>query len=630
MGLFIDIETYSSVDLKAHGVYKYAAAPDFRVLLVAYSYDGEPAKVYEPEAVPPHVWQDLLDPRVRKVAHNAAFERVALAAHLGLAHPLNPLGWEDTAAMAVRQGLPAGLGDACKALGLPSKMSAGTLLINYFCKPYIKKSCAPIRRTKEHDSAKWALFAEYCRTDVDAMVGLCKALGAGVPVPAWERRVWELDQIINDRGFALNLPLARAGVQIQKQIEQRTAARLADYGISGAKAVAQIREALSARGVELPDLAAETVAGALKDETIGQEAREILQLRKAGAKSSAAKYEAALAYACEDGRARGQFKYYGAHTGRFSGKGIQPHNFPRVKPSDVYAAMAIAEQGDIELLEMAYGDAAEALAALARPLIKAADGMVLSVADYSAIEARVLAWLAGEQWKLEVFKGDGKIYEATAARMFGIPVAEVTKDLRQRGKIAELALGYQGGVGALIQFGADAFMTEPEMLATVEAYRRANPATKKFWYALEAAAAQAIRERTVVVVGRIKFTYHNGCLVAILPSKRCIVYRGAKLAGGRVTYVTHKGSSAMTKSLYGGLLAENITQAVARDLLVEAMTRMHDGGLNIVMHIHDEIVCEHTEPVLDAMLAAMSVAPAWAAGLPLNAAGYVSTHYKKD
>ena len=677
--LSIDIETYSSADLAKTGVYRYAEAPDFEVLLIGYSFDEGPVHVHDctlPECWPRDFLSALFDPDVTKYAYNAAFERTCLSHALEEALP--PEQWKDTMIMALECGLPGSLAAAGTALGLPEeqlKDPRGKALIQYFCKP-----CRPTRvnggRTRnlpKHDPEKWALFTEYNRQDVVTEMAIRKKLEK-IPVPASEWDLWHLDQEMNDRGIRIDLPMVD---NIVRYDEQRRAELLEESreitGLSNPNSLAQLKPWIEREGMDVPQLRKDDVEALLKREDLPPEVRRVLEIRQALGKTSTAKYGAMQEAVCEDGRLRGILQFYGANrSGRWAGRIVQVHNLAKNFLPDLDLARELAEVGDFDTMETLFGETAFVFSELIRTAFIPSEGRRFVVSDFSAIEARVVAWLAGEQWTLDAFKAGEDIYCKTASMMYHVPVEKhgQNKHLRQKGKIAVLACGYQGGVGAMKAMDRGGSIPEEELQSVVDQWRAANPNIVKLWYDYEAAAKTAIREgrpvrrgiripaeniaeREYMAGGRVReysvrkgiavtFTYRNGNLIVILPSGRRLVYWGARLEedpskGGRESIV-YMGINQVTKQwgkteTYGGKLVENVVQATARDCLAEAMRRVTAMGYEIVMHIHDEMVVDVPIEDTDALARinkAMGDPIDWAPGLPLKGDGYETPFYKKD
>jgi DNA polymerase bacteriophage-type len=648
--LHIDIETYSSIELKTSGIYRYVESLDFEILLIAYAFNGAPIEIIDlaaGERPPSEFISALSDPKVKKHAHNANFERQAFIKY-GYDIPISQ--WRCSMVKAAYCGLPLSLEEASKALNLgdKSKSTAGKALIKYFTMP-----CRPTkvngRRTRNSyldDPEKWESFKEYCKQDVEAERELSKRLRP-YTLPDSEKLFYILDQEINDRGIEVDLHMAKAAYDMDNECNEMLSNRMKKLtGVENPNSPAQLKEWLSsALQKEVNTLAKETVDPLIEEVGPGL-VSDVLKLRKKLAKSSTKKYLAMLNCTCEDSRARGLFQFYGANrTGRWAGRFIQMHNLPQNHLGDFLAGSREAvRSGDYELVSMLYDDVSSVLSQLIRTAFVAKEGHTFVVADFSAIEARVVAWLAGEQWRLDVFNTHGKIYEASASMMFGVTIEEVTKgsDYRAKGKVAELALGYQGSVGALNKMGAKEMgISESEMKIIVDKWRRANPNIVKFWHMVEAAAHRAIETRKPVKYRNLVFNCDHKVLTIQLPSGRQLFYQRPSFTINKFGQksIRYMGINQDTKQwsytdTYGGKLTENITQAIARDILAEALHRLDQNRYDIVMHVHDEAVCEvpaiDAEDSLKKVCEIMAQELDWSEGLPLGADGYVTKFYKKD
>jgi DNA polymerase len=639
MKVYIDVETYCEVDLKKTGVYPYFESPSFKILLIGYAVDDGPVVIVK-GSYGGSMFIDICRRADELIAHNATFERLAFRA-INFDLP----NWTCTMIKAAFCGLPMGLEVVGEALNLTTKKAAsGKALIRYFsmpCKP-TKSNGGRTRNLPEHDPEKWRAFKDYLRDDVETTRDLHKALSR---YEFTEQNNYILDQKINDRGVLLDRVFINSAIELDRvsTIELKNEAKNLT-GLDNPNSPAQLASWLSdLTGNDVSDLRKDTVNDMLASAT--GPVKRALELRQKTSNTSVKKYGAAAQYICEDGRARGLFQFYGAgRTARWAGRGVQVQNMPRNYMQTLDEARELVRQGDTETLAFLYNDLQNVLKELTRTMLIAGKGKKLLVADFSAIEARVLAWLAGEEWRLEVFRTHGKIYEASAAAMFNIPIESIDKGspYRQKGKVAELALGYQGGVGALIAMGAEAMgLTEPEMKQIVVRWRRANPATASYWQIIDGAAKRALRNPTKVVrLGSLKFTYDRNALIITLPSGRPLIYQQPKLAEGRYgEVIKFMGVDAITKrwvliDTYGGKLVENIVQAVARDLLAFSMQSVDAAGFDIVLHVHDEIVAEDSaeacELKLDKLIAEMIKKPDWALDLPLGADGFICDFYKKD
>ena len=642
--LEMDIETFSDVDLIKCGVYAYADSPAFEVLLFAYSFDGGETRVIDlaqGEELPGEVVEAVFDGSVVKTAFNANFERTCLSKYFGRYLP--PESWHCSAVQAAVLALPRSLEDVGAVLGLDErKMKEGKELIRYFCVPCkpTKANGGRRRNLPCHAPEKWELFKAYCMRDVDvekAIRGkLCK-----FPIPEGEMELYRLDQRINDRGVLVDMGLVRQAVKcerLHKEVVTRRAYELT--GLENPNSVAQLKGWLGENGVEAESLSKKAVS-----EMIGEsdgEVEELLRLRLLMAKTSVKKYEAMERSVCSDGRVHGLLQFYGANrTGRWAGRLVQVQNLPQNHIEDLELARRLVREGRFEDVEMLYDSTPKVLSELIRTAFVPEPGCRFIVADFSAIEARVLAWLAGERWRLEVFSSHGKIYEASASAMFHVPIEEVTKGstLRQKGKIAELGLGYGGAAGALISMGAlDMGLSEDDLPPLVAAWRRANPHITQFWWDVDKAAVEAVTKRAKTRAGRIGFEYRSGILFVMLPSGRKLAYVKPRMAVNKFGRegLTYEGILENKKwgriETYGPKLVENIVQGTARDLLAEAMLRVEKRGYPIVMHCHDEIIAEVPEGMgsVEEMCEVMAVRPVWAEGLPLRADGYECPFYQKQ
>ena len=657
--LSIDIETYSSVELPKCGVYKYTEALDFDILLFGYSADGGPVQVVDlasGETIPDEVVSALTDDTVTKWAFNAQFERICLSRWLrdhggfdntGYSIPedsvgnyLDPAAWKCTMIWSAYMGLPLSLEGVGTVLGLgKQKLTEGKDLIRYFCQP-----CAPTKanggRTRNlprHAPDKWAAFKRYNIRDVEVEMSIQDKL-ARFPVPdaVWEE--YHLDQQINDRGVAIDRELVRQAIEMDARSRaELTTAMKALTSLENPNSVQQMKQWFSDNGLTIDSLGKKEVMELLK--TAPSELQTVLLLRQQLAKSSIRKYQAMEKAVCADGRARGMFQFYGANrTGRWAGRIIQMQNLPQNHLSDLAEARALVRSSDFDGVELLYEDVPDTLSQLIRTAFIAKPGYKFFVADFSAIEARVLAWFAGERWRQEVFESGGDIYCASASQMFKVPVEKhgVNGHLRQKGKIAELALGYGGSVGALKAMGAlDMGLTEDELQPLVTAWRNSNPNIVKFWWEIDRAAMNAVKYRMNSEVDRIQFCYQSGMLFITLPSGRRLSYVKPKLGTNQFgsECITYEGIGSTKKwerlETYGPKLVENIVQATARDILCYAMRTL--SHCFITMHIHDELVIEADPRMsLDAVCEQMGRTPPWAEGLKLRADGYETPFYKKD
>lgn len=650
--LFIDIETFSPVNLANSGVYPYADHDGFELLLFGYLIDGGPVEVVDlanGHQLPEKVLSALVDPLVVKWAFNATFERICLSSWLARQYPelmagrrfLNPAQWRCTMVWSAYLGLPMSLDQVATVLHLPvRKDSAGKKLIRQFCTPGTPSvfNLGGMRNPPASDPDGWEQFISYNRRDVEVELAIHDRL-ADFPLPASEWDTYALDQNVNDTGIRLDRVLVDHAVACDRQHRATTLARAQELtGLENPNSPIQLKDWLAAHGAPLQSLTKDEVAAAL-DTATGQ-VREVLLLRGELAKSSVKKYEAMQHVTGRDGRGRGFLQFYGAgRTGRFAGRLVQVQNLPRNYLPDLAEARSLVRTGDFEAVELLYDSVPDTLSQLIRTAFIPADGHRFVVADFSAIEARVIAWLAGETTTLEAFRDGKDLYCETASRMFGVPVDKhgANAELRQKGKIAVLACGYQGGVGALKAMGALRMgLAESELQPLVDAWRAANPSVVQLWADINAAAIETISTRQPTSVGALTFTVESGIMFIRLPSGRRLAYVKPKLGENRFggTSITHEGITTGRKwgqlETYGGKLTENIVQAVARDLLTYAMHQVAEAGHRIVMHVHDEIVVETATATVDEICKLMSTAPDWAAGLPLEADGYACDFYMKD
>lgn len=646
MGILrIDIETYSSVDLLKCGVYKYVDSPDFEILLFGYAFDDEPVQIIDLldfEDIPQLVLTALTAPEITKQAFNAAFERTCIAKHFGI--PMLAEQWRCTAVHALYLGLPNYLEGVGNVLDVAVKKdTAGKALIKYFsvpCKP-TKVNGGRTRNYPHHASEKWEAYKAYCGQDVESEREISRVLDKH-PVPESEWQLWVLDQQINDRGVQLDPLLVENAIACDEQYKKKLMAEAIDLtGLSNPNSGAQMKTwLLETEGIEVESLTKDTVP-LLMDEVDSEVAKRVLELRQELSKTSVKKYQAMQRAICNDGRVRGLLQFYGAgRTGRWAGRLVQVQNLPRNYLSDLGLARELLLEGNYELLELLFESVSDVLSQLIRTAFIASVANRFRVADFSAIEARVIAWLADEVWRLDVFNGHGKIYEASAAQMFKLPIDEVSKDDRQRGKVAELALGYGGGPNALIAMGAlDKGMQEEELQPLVDAWRAASPNIKKFWKDAERTAVQAVE-----VPGKewklhhgISFQMTGGTLFCRLPSGRKLAYYKPRLEQGtygkQLSYegVNDKKQWARLRT-YGGKLVENIVQAVARDCLAESMQRLDAKNYRIVMHVHDEVIIDEPSEFdsLEEICEIMGQPIGWAPELPLRADGFECDFYRKD
>ncbi|HEL1764745.1 TPA: DNA polymerase [Streptococcus suis] len=637
--LNIDIETYSSNDIK-DGVYKYVDAPDFEVLLFAYSLDGGPVECIDltRQNLPFEIQKAIFSDEVRKSAFNAQFERVCLSKHFDAPYYLDPSQWRCTMVHAQELGLPSSLEKCANYLNLAQeKDTAGKNLIKYFsvpCKP-TKANGGRTRNLPEHDPEKWQMFIDYCKQDVVVEMAIAERLSV-LPVADREWDFYTADQRINDRGVALDAELVESALYCKDvKMDILFDELRSTTGLDNPNSRAQLLPWLKTHGYSASGLTKADVQKELK--IANGELKRVLELKLQTAMSSLKKYEAMERAMCSDGRVHGLLQFYGAsRTGRWAGRVVQVQNLARNYLKDLDDARNYVKARDIDAVEILYDSLNDTLKQLVRTAFVAEGDKEFYVSDFSAIEARVIAWYAKEQWRLEVFSTHGKIYEASASQMFHIPIEDVDKELRQKGKIAELALGYQGGPGALKQMGAlEMGVAEDELQSLVDDWRRANPGIVQFWKDVQTAAVKALRTRAVIKLGRLRFKYSKGFLLIQLPSGRQLAYARAKLEDGdygpKLTYEGQGDKAYFTKQeTYGGKLVENIVQATARDILAEAILRLEKNGYPVVFHVHDECIVEARDTTIETINELMAQAPDWADGLPLNSEGYVTKYYKKD
>ena len=645
--LYTDIETFSSEDIKKAGAFKYMEAPDFSILLLAYAWDDDPVRVLDltedGDAEDRLILQDILaglkDPDTLKVAHNAAFERNAYRTEFSFYQP--PEEWLDTMILCAMNGLPMSLDAAGAALRLPDqKIKEGVQLISYFCKP-----CKPTvanrgrrRNLPHHAPEKWARFKGYAGRDVEVMRTIHKRLSA-YKTTDFERRVWALDARINERGVMVDRELVQAAIDVDDAFRaEHTAEMQRLTGLDNPNSVAQLKDWLEAVGVSSDSLNKATVSD-LKNRVTDKTTRRVLELRQLLGKTSTKKYEAMAASAGEGDRIRGLTQYYGAgRTGRWAGRLVQLQNLPQNHLDGIDQVREMVRARDLETLELVYDSVPDVLSQLVRTALIAKPGHTFLVADYSAIEARVIAYLAGEKWRMDVFAQGGDIYCSSASQMFKVPVVKhgVNGHLRQKGKIAELACGYGGGVGALKAFGADKMgLSEEEMQDIVAQWRAASPSIPRFWRAAENAARQALNNpgRTYTLPCGVKYRQDADALRCRLPSGRILSYWAARVEDGSIVFMgqnqtTRKWEKTET---WGGKLVENIVQAYARDCLAVALLRLEETGYNVVFHVHDEVIVEAPEGGKWQDVAEVMGRPIdWAPGLLLRGDGYETPYYLKD
>ncbi|MFR4005397.1 MAG: DNA polymerase [Acutalibacteraceae bacterium] len=657
--LSIDLETFSSVPIAKAGAQKYIASPDFEILLFAYSLNGAPSvccDIAQGELLPDWVLDALCDPQCLKHAYNAAFEWGCLSKFME--RQLPPEQWRCTMFHGLYAGYPAGLDATGRALGLPEdkrKLSTGKALIRYFCVPCTptKSNGGRRRNLPNHDPARWELFKEYNAQDVTTEMEIERRLSL-ITVPDWLQRQWETDLLINARGVAVDMEMVSGALEIGATVRERlTQEAVRISGLNNPNSVQQLSAWLEQEtGEEVTDLRKDTVAKMIAQAPDIPGVQRMLEIRQELGKTSTKKYDAIEQAVCPDGRVRGLLQFYGANrTGRWAGRLVQVQNLPRTYTQPLELARNLVKQRKLDNLRLIYGSVPDTLSQLIRTAFVASDGNVLIDADFSAIEARVISWLAGEQWRLEVFKTHGKIYEASASQMFGVPIERIKKGnpeyaLRQKGKVAELALGYQGGAGALINMGAlDMGIPEDDLPDIVQRWRDTNKRICDLWYKMNSAAVEAISTGCSVGVGRLLVSCEYDAaheveyLTVLLPSGRKLYYNSPQIGenkwgGPSISYMGMDQTTKKWKRIetYGGKLVENCVQAVARDYLAQAIENLEKEGLPVVFHIHDEVVidCRADTATLDDVVNIMSRPIPWAPGLPLNADGWVGGFFKKD
>jgi DNA polymerase len=666
--LRIDLETYSDVDLKKCGVHKYVESNNFEVMLFAYAFGDSDVNVIDlaaGEQIPQHVERSLWDPSVTKAAYNAAFEMACLAKHYKTV--MDETQWRCTSVHALYLGLPGSLGDVGKVLGLSSdkqKMTAGWSLIKYFCvpcKPTLKNG-GRTRNLRHHDPDKWQLFKEYCARDVDSEREIAVKISR-FPVPDKEWSLWHLDQRMMNKGVMVDRDLVNAAIECDNIFKARmTAEAIALTGLDNPNSRDQLLKWLQTEEDDdtIVDLTKKSVPKVLES-TDSATVRRVLALRQEMAKTSVSKYHAMARAMCDkDDAVKGLTQFYGANrTGRWAGRLVQVQNLPQNKLRDIDLARNLLKARDYETLGMLFGNVPDTLSQLIRTAFVAREGCRYIIVDFSAIEARVIAWMAWCQWRLDVFATHGKIYEASAEQMFNLPAGSVTKKspYRQKGKISELALGYQGGAGALKTMGAlEMGLTEDELEPIKDAWRGANPEIVQFWYACERSAKEAVLGKKGVnlrIAGKkavLRFAYESGFLTITLPSGRKLFYvkprieaedlvrtntAGVKYVAARAGTITYEGQDQKTKqwsrlTTYGGKLVENITQAVARDCLAESMLALDEAGYTQLATVHDEIIMEMPDRTLKGAEEIMGKSIAWAPGLPLRGDGFETKYYMKE
>lgn len=662
--LSIDLETYSSVNLKKAGAQAYIRSPDFEILLFAYSLDGGPVQVIDMaqgEVIPTDILAALTAPEYLKHAYNAVFEWGCLSRYMG--QELPPSQWRDTMLHGLYCGYTAGLEATGRALGIPEdkqKLNTGKALIRYFCVPCkpTKANGGRTRNYPHHDPDKWRLFKEYNAQDVEAEMEIARFLST-FPVPAEVQKQWETDLIINARGVAVDMDFVHGALEMGDTVRtELTDEAVKISGLYNPNSVRQLSQWLSDEtGEDVSNLRKETVAEMLARDDNSAEVNRMLEIRQELGKTSTKKYDAIEEAVCADGRVRGLLQFYGANrTGRWAGRLVQVQNLPRTYTEPLELARELVKGRKLDALRVIYGSPNDTLSQLIRTAFVAAPGNVLIDADFSAIEARVISWLAGEEWRLEVFRTHGKIYEASASQMFGVPLERIKKGnpeyaLRQRGKVAELALGYQGGVGAMRNMDVGnllADLSDDEVQEIVNRWRSTNPKIRNMWYDFDSAAAEvivnggAVRVRDCVLAREYDCLRGTTCMAITLPSGRKLYYIDPAVGENRWggSSLSYMGMDQTTKKwkrieTYGGKLVENCVQAIARDCLAQAIEYLEAAGLPVVFHVHDEVVIDvapfgtDTE-MLDKVVSIMTRPIPWAQGLPLGADGWVGQFFKKD
>ena len=639
----IDIETYSSTNLNQTGVYRYADSDDFELLLFGYAVDFGPVTVIDltqGERIPSEIIQALDNPNIIKSAFNAQFERVCLSHYVG--HRLKPAGWHCSRVWSATLGLPLSLKDVGTVLGLSrQKITAGKELVRYFCTP-CKPTKANQNRTRNlpyHAPDKWQQFKQYNQRDVEVEMEITQRLSR-FPVPQNEWQNYWMDQDINDRGIKIDQQLVDNAIKCQAEFHNQYLEKAKELtGLDNPNSPLQLKDWLNQQGIQVDSLSKTSVAQLLQNTT--GKVHQVLTLRQLLSKSSVKKYQAMQKAKCKDGRVHGLLQFYGAsRTGRWAGRLVQVQNLPRNSMLDLEAARELVKQGNFSTLDMLYDSIPDVLSQLIRTAFIPKENCHFYVADFSAVEARVIAWLSGEGWRQKAFAQNKDIYCASASQMFGVPVVKhgINGNLRQKGKIAELALGYGGSIGALKAMGAIKLgLTEDELPSLVEMWRQASPHIVRFWWDIDKAAKACIKTHLPQESHGMEFTYRSGCMFLQLRSGRSLCYPQPKIGINRFgsESITFMGINTVKKwsriETYGAKLVENIVQATSRDLLAETMRRLEAADNPVVMHIHDEAVIEApTNRSLDTMIKIMTEVPNWANGLILNAAGFIGDFYKKD
>lgn len=659
--LSIDLETFSSVDIKKSGSWKYIESPDFEILLFAYSLDGAApvcVDLKQGESLPDWMEDAITNPDYIKSAYNATFEWGCLSKFFGRWLP--PQQWRCTMFKGLYAGYTAGLDATGKALGLPEdkrKLNTGKALIRYFCVPCkpTQRNSGRTRNLPHHDPDKWRLFKEYCIGDVVTEMEIARQL-SNIIIPDFVQKEWETDLIINARGVAVDMDMVYGALDIGATVKQSlTNEAVKISGLDNPNSISQLSSWLqNETEEEVQSLTKATVAQMLTREDNSPEVQRMLEIRQELGKTSTKKYDAILNAVCSDGRVRGLLQFYGANrTGRWAGRLVQVQNLPRTYTEPLEMARDIVKGRKADALRLIYGSVPDTLSQLIRTAFVAAPGCVLIDADFSAIEARVISWLAGEEWRLEVFRTHGKIYEASASQMFGVPLDRIKKgnpeyELRQRGKVAELALGYQGGVGAMRQMDTGHQLddlSDDEVKDIVNRWRETNKRIRDLWYKVDAAAVQVITQggsvgvNNVIIAREFDTTFGKDYMTITLPSGRKLFYNSPQIGENRWgnPSISYMGMEQTKKKwtrieTYGGKLVENIVQAIARDCLAVSIERLKQAGYNVIFHIHDEVVieCDADKASLEEVTRIMSEPVPWAVDLPLNAEGWVGQFFKKD
>ena len=654
--LAIDVETYCELDIKNVGAYRYCEHPSFEIMLFAYAFDDEPVQILDfmnGERLPHNIRTALVDPLILKTAFNANFERNSIKNNFSsYKNCMNPVQWDCTMIKALTMGLPGSLDMVGKALKFEEdkqKMKEGKALIQYFCKPCkpTKSNGGRTRNLPQHDPEKWELFKEYCKQDVESEREIRNKLSRYKTLES-EKKLWDLDQKINDKGINLDLDLILSAIKCDEQFKERCMSEAKELsGLNNPNSLAQLKKWIGEKvGYEVGSITKDTITTLIQDAEVHghDEVKRMLELRQLMGKTSTKKYKTMVDARCEDGRVRGLLQFYGANrTGRWAGRLVQVQNLPQNHLPDLEEARNCIKEGRFDDAEFLFDSIPDTLSQLIRTAFIPSEGNRFIVADFSAIEARVIAWYAHENWRLEVFKNNGDIYCESASRMFKVPVEKhgVNGHLRQKGKIAELALGYGGSIGAIKSMDKAGSIPEDELQPLVKDWRAASPNITKFWWDVDKEAKKAIKERTTVSMQYgLKFIYDPGVLFIQLPSGRRLSYIRPKIEEGKFEgsqVITYEGMEKTSKQwtrleTYGPKLVENIVQATARDCLGITMQKIDKKGYEIVMHVHDEIIMDVPKEYgsLEDVNETFAEAISWAPGLPLKADGYECSYYMKD